>query len=36
VRDDVEKHGAPAEVVFVLFSEGDLETYLRALAGLRG
>jgi len=31
VRRYVEKEGGPAEVVFVLFSEGDLKTYLDAL-----
>jgi O-acetyl-ADP-ribose deacetylase (regulator of RNase III) len=35
VKRFVEREGKPARVTFVLFSEGDLKTYLWALEGLR-
>lgn len=35
VKEHAEKQGGPAEVAFVLFTEGDLEVYLRALRELQ-
>lgn len=34
VKEFVDREGKPAEVTFVLFTEGDLEAYLRTLARL--
>ncbi len=35
VRKFVEREGKPARVTFVVFSDGDLKTYLQTLEGLR-
>ena len=34
VKEYVEREGGPAEVIFVLYTKGDQEVYLRALEGL--